>query len=135
MQDRMGAKPNPQRKAALLTALADHLLGEGVADASLRPVASAVETSPRMLIYHFGSKEALIVAALQEVRAREQAMLLRAIQRVGVSSVAEVFRHVWHWYTSPRREPYLRLFFEVMGLALQNPKRFPGFLETVRGDL
>ena len=131
----MGAKPNPARKAALLSALADHLLGEGVADASLRPVASALGTSARMLIYHFGSKDELVVAALREVRAREQAMLLRAIQRSGSTSIAEVVQHIWHWYTAPRREPYLRLFFEVLGLALQNPSRFPGFLETVRRDL
>lgn len=131
----MGAKPNPARRAELLKALVEHLLGEGVADASLRPVADAVGTSARMLIYHFRSKEALIVEALREVRAREQAMLLRAVQRRGVASVPEILRHIWHWYTSPRREPYLRLFFEVMGLALQNPSRFPGFLENVREDL
>jgi len=131
----MGARPNPARKAALLNALVDHLLGEGVAETSLRPVASALGTSARMLLYHFGSKEDLVVAALREVRAREQAMLVRALPRLGNASVAQVLHHVWRWYTAPRREPYLRLFFEVMGLALQNPARFPGFLEAVRHDL
>jgi AcrR family transcriptional regulator len=132
---RMGAKPNPARKAALLDALVEHLLGEGVADASLRPVANAVGTSARMLLYHFRTKEDLVDAALREVRAREQAMLLRAIQRRGAATVADMVDHVWRWYTTPRREPYLRLFFEVLGLAIQNPARFPGFLETVRTDL
>jgi AcrR family transcriptional regulator len=131
----MGARPNPQRKAELLDALVDHLLGEGVADVSLRPVASAVGTSARMLIYHFRTKDGLVVEALARVRAREQAMLLRALRRHGGTSAADVLRHVWRWYTAPRREPYLRLFFEVMGLALQHPRRFPGFLDAVRTDL
>jgi hypothetical protein len=37
-------------------------------------------------------------------------------------------------WSSPRREKYLRLFFEVYGLALQNRQRFPGFLEGAVGE-
>jgi hypothetical protein len=37
-------------------------------------------------------------------------------------------------WSSPRREKYLRLFFEVYGLALRDPQRFPWFLQGVVGD-
>jgi len=40
----------------------------------------------------------------------------------------------WKSWSSPRHEKYLRLFFEVYGLALQNPERFPGFLEGAVGE-
>jgi AcrR family transcriptional regulator len=131
----MGAKPRPERKAVVLNAMADYLLGAGVSEASLRPAASALGTSPRMLLYHFRSKEALLVAALREVRRRETEMLVRAIRRLPHATTDEVMRGIWRWYASPRRAPYLRLFFEAWGLGLQNPRRYEGFLETVRKDL
>jgi len=131
----MGAKPKPERKADVLNAMADYLLGRGVSEASLRPAASAVGTSPRMLLYHFRSKEQLVVAALQEVRRRETEMLMRSLRRLARASTADVMRAIWRWYASPRRTPYLRLFFEAWGLSLQHPYLYEGFLETVRKDL
>ena len=40
----------------------------------------------------------------------------------------------WRWISARRNERFLRLFFEVYGLALQDPSRFPGFLEGVVAD-
>ena len=40
----------------------------------------------------------------------------------------------WRWYASKRREPYLRLLFEVYGLAFVNPKRYRGFLVAMTED-
>jgi len=131
----MGAKPRPELKANVLNAMADFLLGRGVSDASLRPAASALGTSPRMLLYHFRSKEQLLVAALQEVRRRETDMLMRTLRKTRRTSETDLVRAIWRWYASPRRAPYLRLFFEAWGLSLQNPTRYEGFLENVRKDL
>jgi AcrR family transcriptional regulator len=85
--------------------MADHLLGTGLSEATLRPAAAALGTSPRMLLYHFRSKEELVVAALQEVRRREIAMLTRATARFPRSSTADMMRSIWRWYASPRRDP------------------------------
>src|SRR6478609_4110414 len=51
----------------LLAAAVDHILEHGLGDLSLRELATAIGTSHRMLIYHFGSKEELIVAVIQTV--------------------------------------------------------------------
>jgi len=131
----MAAKRKPERKADVLNAMADYLLGSGVSEATLRPAATALGTSPRMLLYHFRSKEALLVAALQEVRRREIDMLVRALIRNPGGPTAERMRHIWRWYASPRRAPYLRLFFEAWGVSLQRPYLYEGFLESVRKDL
>ncbi len=40
----------------------------------------------------------------------------------------------WQWISAQRNERFLRLFFEVYGLALQDPTRFPGFLDSVVSD-
>jgi len=130
----MGAKPNPKRKAALLGAFVAYVLKNGLSDLSLRPAAAALRTSPRMLLYHFGSKEDLIVAAIAEARTRELQLFARAAQKWGETSPVQAFRRIWGFYTAPSRRPYLRFFFEVYGLALQNPDKYPEFLRTVGSD-
>lgn len=131
----MVARRKPERKADVLRAMADYLIDSGVSDVTLRPAATALGTSPRMLLYHFGSKEELVAAALKEVRRREIEMLGRALRRRPPSSVAGVMRSIWRWYASPRRAPYLRLFFEAWGVGLQRPERYAGFLDEVRKDM
>lgn len=131
----MPARRKPERKADVLNATADYLLGSGVAKATLRPAAAAAGTSARMLLYHFSSKEELMVAALREVRRRETAMLASEIARLGSGSVEDLMRRIWRWYASPKRAPYLRVFFEAWGMALHRPYLRKGFLEHVRKDL
>ena len=131
----MPAPPKPERKVDVLNAMADYLLGAGVSKATLRPAAAAAGTSPRMLIYHFQTKEALMVAALREVRRREFAMLASQIGRSGTKSTDQLMRRLWKWYSSPKRAPYLRVFFEAWGMALRRPYLRDGFLAHVRKDL
>jgi AcrR family transcriptional regulator len=131
----MPAKRKPERKSDVLNAMADYLLGSGVAQASLRPVAAAAGLSPRMMLYHYSTKEELLVAALREVRRRETAMLMREIGgERGPRSPDDFMRRVWHWYASPAREPYLQVFFEAWGMSLRRPFLRSGFLDHVRKD-
>jgi AcrR family transcriptional regulator len=57
-------KKPPMTRDGLLPLLAAHVLAEGLGGASLRPLARAAGTSDRMLLYHFGTKEALITDLL-----------------------------------------------------------------------
>ena len=63
----------PERRAKLLDEIVDYILSNGLAGLSLRPLAAGVDTSPRMLLYFFGSKEQLIFEALAQIRFRQQA--------------------------------------------------------------
>lgn len=129
----MVAKPDAKRRAKLLAAFVDHLLANGLSDVSLRTAAVALGTSPQILLYYFGSKEALVSEAI--ATARNQAMALLAQEIAGGKGAAFgslALWRVWRWFTSKQRAPFMRLFFEVWGLALQNPKRFEAFLGTVR---
>jgi AcrR family transcriptional regulator len=132
----MGRKPDPQRRAALLAAFADYVLEHGLADLSLRPAAAALDTSPRMLLYHFGSKEELIVEAIAAIRARQTAFFAQQIARSSRSPARpmDILGQMWRWYTLEKNEPYSRLFYEVYGLAIKHPKRFGKFLEIVGTD-
>jgi len=60
------------RREELLDQVTDHVLVHGLIGLTLRPVAAAIGTSDRMLIYHFDSRDALVSAVV--ARTNERAM-------------------------------------------------------------
>ena len=90
------ARPvDPHRREAVRAQAADYVLERGLARLSLRPLAKALGTSPRMLLYDFGTKERLIHEILGEIRNREAAQL-----RADVHTLEDV----WRWIAAPERE-------------------------------
>jgi len=99
------ARPvDPTRRHDVLARAADYVLERGLAGLSLRPLAKALGTSPRMLLYDFGSKEQLVQDVLAEIRRREVTLLEAEVRTL---------EDVWAWIAAPERESFLRLFFEV----------------------
>ena len=130
----MGRQKDAERRAELLDAVTDYVLEHGLAELSLRPLARAVGASPRILLYHFGSKEELVATALSAARAREAATVSSYHASVPDVPLGDLLHTAWRWISARRNERFLRLFFEVYGLALHDPSRFPGFLEAVVAD-
>lgn len=52
------------RREDLLDQVTDHVLAEGLIGLTLRPVAAAIGTSDRMLLYHFKSRDELVTAVV-----------------------------------------------------------------------
>jgi AcrR family transcriptional regulator len=118
------ARPvDPTRRARTLEKAADYVLDNGLEGLSLRPLAAALGTSTRMLLYDFGSKEQLVADVLAEIRRREAALLEdSAGGRRGLD--AATLRWIWDWIAAEEREPFLRVFFEVYVDAMNHPERF-----------
>src|SRR5439155_13396737 len=96
------ARPvNPNRRSETLGRAAEYVLDHGLAGLSLRPLAAALGTSPRMLLYDFGSKQRLVVDVLAEIRRREERLF---------DAHVETLEDVWRWIAAPEREAFLRLF-------------------------
>ena len=57
----------------LLDALIDAFADGGIGDRSLREIAEAVGTSHRMLLHHFGSRDELLLAIVDEIERRQMA--------------------------------------------------------------
>ena len=111
------ARPvDPHRREAVLARAADYVLEHGLAGLSLRPLAKALGTSPRMLLYDFGTKEQLVREVLAEIRSREQSLLEAEVRTLD---------DVWRWIAAPEREPFLRLFFETYVDALGREEAEP----------
>ena len=122
------------RRAKLLDEVADYILNNGLADLSLRPLATAIDTSPRMLLYFFGSKERLIAEALAHIRAREQIDFKRAVSKPRPADRLESLLRDWRSSASPRTEKYSRLFFELRSRTSE-PRAVPGISGARRGRL
>jgi len=124
---------NAKRPAELLDAVVDHLTAHGVAEVSLRPLAKAVDSSPRVLLYYFGSKEKLMVKALARLRERQRVTYDR-MKAADFKTPSEACRAIWQHMSAPASEPLFRLFFEAYSMALRRPRLYSEFLRTAVED-
>ena len=101
--------------------MADHVLAHGLPVATLRPLAAAAGTSDRMLIYRYGSKEAL-VARLAEILADRLTVLLDAAP-APATDVPEAFAaNMAARLTHAAVAPYRAVWLELVAIAARgNP--------------
>jgi AcrR family transcriptional regulator len=112
----MGRRPQPERRAALLAACTDELLRHGLLELTLAKMAAAAGTSPRMLLYHFGTRDQLVLEALHEARRRQQDVFGELLALRPDVSYATVLTEAWDAITAPELRPYLRLFGQLYDL-------------------
>ena len=122
----------PQPRNRLLAAAIDYSLEHGIADVSLRELAEAIGTSHRMLIYHFGSKEQLMVAVVREVEAAQRRLFAASLAS-DTGDPVDAARRLWRRVADRRMWPQERLFFEVYVQALLGRPGTEGFLDDVVG--
>jgi len=120
---------DPSRRAALLERVVDYVREHGVGSLSLRPLAKAVGSSPRVLLYYFGSKEEMIVEALRAMRDRQKVEFAR-LNELGGASSTDACKAVWDVMSSPSGLHAFGTFVDIYALALQDPSKLPGFLES-----
>jgi AcrR family transcriptional regulator len=102
----------------LLAAAAEHIATTGVSELTMRGLAGAIGTSHRMLLYHFGSKQGLLVEVIRLVEQRQRAALADLELSAGASA-AQIARAFWERLSAPELAANERLFFEIYGQALQ----------------
>ena len=119
------AMPTSQARERLLDAAVRHALDAGIADLSLRQLAAAIGTSHRMLLYHFGSREGLLVAVTQAVEEQQRAALLES------GTTPRDAQRSWERLSDPKMWPQERLFFELYAYALRGRPGTEGFLDGI----
>jgi AcrR family transcriptional regulator len=122
-----------QRPMELLDAIVGYLVKHGVTELSLRPLAKAVGSSPRVLLYYFGSKEQLLVEAIRRLRDRQRAGF-GEMRKARYDEPADLCRAVWKQMSSAESESLFRLSLETYVLALRHPKLFGDFLSSSAED-
>jgi AcrR family transcriptional regulator len=117
-----------QARERLLDAAVAQALESGIADLSLRELAAAIGTSHRMLIYHFGSREGLLIAVAQAVEKTQRDLVFG--DGAEPASAADA-REFWKRISAPKLRPQERLFFELYVHALLRRPGTDGFLDDI----
>jgi AcrR family transcriptional regulator len=127
------------RRGELLKAAGDYVLDHGAGGMALRPLGAAIGVSHVALLHHFGSREQLFVEVLRELRERERRHLAaRADGTAGADGSAAdletLVREMWGRLSAPDHERFMRLLFELVGRALQDPGGYGRFLHELVED-
>jgi AcrR family transcriptional regulator len=106
------------RQQELLQRAYEYVLQHGLMTLSLRPLAQAIGSSPRVLLFLFGSKEGLVQALLARARVAELAFLAQMRRPDDFDSVV---RRVWQWLVAKEHRPMLVLWLETYAHSLVEP--------------
>jgi AcrR family transcriptional regulator len=108
------------RRDALLERAYAYVLTHGLTELSLRPLAAAIGTSPRVLLFLFGSKDDLVQAILARARAQEVEIVDRVREETRGDLIA-VAMAVWRWLSAPEHRSLLTLWSESYARSLIAP--------------
>ncbi len=111
------------RQTELLESAYRYALTHGLAEMSLRPLAAAIGSSPRVLLFLFGSKDGLVRALLARARADELALMDRLrhaadSDHVGFGAAVD---QIWGWLAADEHQPLLKLWTEAYARSLVEP--------------
>ena len=108
------------RKEELLERAYEYALEHGLADMSLRPLAAAIGSSPRVLLFLFGSKDGLVSELIAKARRDELAFLAEATAGQA-ADVAAAVAATWQWLAADQVRPLLTLWTEAYARSLAEP--------------
>lgn len=113
------------RRAELLDGATAWAVEHGVSTLSLRPLAAALGTSDRMLVYYFGSRDGLVDA----IAAHAAGAIAATMASIGPTARSRSARswldRCWSLFDDPNLRPTLALLFELDSLGIRDPARHP----------
>lgn len=127
----MARTPDLERRQELLDRIVVYLAENGIAQATLRPMAAALDVSINRLVHHFGSKEELLTSALARSLQQQLAVQDVWLARNPRISQAELYRKWWKWMNAaPANLALVRLNYEAATLETN----VTGLAGEVRAD-
>ncbi|WP_329528637.1 TetR/AcrR family transcriptional regulator [Streptomyces sp. NBC_01462] len=130
--------PDPAKRRDLLERVRAYMIRNGVAGLSLRPLARALGTSDRMLLYYFGSKERMVAEALAVYEGRP---LLRAQSLLDTdgspknpAGVRRFLEDTWQQFSNPDLRATLPLYLEILAAGLLHPERYGPVVRDVLSE-
>lgn len=115
----MGRLKQPQIASEILERCTDYSLAHGLPD-RLDPLARASGASARMLLYHFGTRDALLQAILRRARQRQVASFTEWLRARPEEAYTETLARAWTEMTGPDGQPFVRMFNQLRENAEQS---------------
>ncbi|WP_406835795.1 TetR/AcrR family transcriptional regulator [Streptomyces sp. AHU1] len=134
----MARPPDQHKRRELTDRVRAYLVRNGLAGLSLRPLARALGTSDRMLLYYFGTKEGMVAEALA-LDERRPLMQARAVFDSAESprdpaGIRRFMEETWQRFGAPDLRPALPLYVEIMAAGLIDPDRYGPVLRDVLAE-
>ncbi len=127
------AKAAQQKKQEIVAAVAQHLLQHGFRNSGLRALAKSAGLSDRMVMYYFETKEDLVTQALL-LLADGLSHSLSEILPNPRASGAQIINTMRTAGATPEVKPLLRLWFEIVGLAMHEEGPYRGAAQLILED-
>ncbi|WP_157983814.1 TetR/AcrR family transcriptional regulator [Nesterenkonia muleiensis] len=126
------SSPRSPEAERLLGLVVEHILNHGVQGVTLHALARAAGSNNRMLLYYFGSKEALISQAIYAAYDRSPGLhqLLPQLKEEG--ELAQRLCRGWRTLRARENRAFLRLFFEMFAIAIRQPESHSRYLLELR---
>lgn len=118
-------------RAQLLTAAIEVLSEQGYVATSMRAVSDRAGTPLSLVQYHFGSKQGLLVAVMEEMNTRglERQQAMWADGR----PFAEQWRSACEYLRADVHSGYVRILWELWAAGLADPELAERWRATIRG--
>jgi AcrR family transcriptional regulator len=113
------------RRRELLELTFRYVAQNGLSELTLRPLAAAIGSSPRVLLYLFGSKDGLVREVLGLARERELEFMADVGQQA--EGATDALRRLWDWLDDSGHAPVLRLWVESYARSLNGGEPWAGF--------
>ncbi|MGW3645470.1 TetR/AcrR family transcriptional regulator [Streptomyces sp. NPDC000878] len=121
---------NTARREELAALATDYVLDHGLIGLSLRPLAAAIGTSDRMLLYHFADKDDLVATVLRTSNDRS----VEAVQALPrARSVRTAVLDLWRVNTSEASDRCHRVYVEAAALGLLGREPYVSVVREANG--
>jgi AcrR family transcriptional regulator len=107
------AAADPHRRQDLLAHILDHLRTHPLQSVTFRGLAEALGESTFVLVYHFGSKERLLEAAMDAIDHRQSEMVEGDPRTIRPDELREWATRAWSWRLTDVNRDFQRLEFEA----------------------
>ena len=115
------SRESSPRQLELLELAYQYVLQHGLMSLSLRPLAQAIGSSPRVLLFLFDSKEGLVQALLARARVAQLEILNQMPPTGAANDFESVVRGVWRWLLAKQHRSMLGLWMETYARSLVEP--------------
>lgn len=112
---------DPAKREELLKAVVGYLEQHGIGDMSLAPMAQALGTSKRMLLYYFGDRAELLAQALDASRPQLGEIFSDVTT---ADQFADAAGTLWRELTQGGDRRNVRLLLQVLSLAVTDPDTY-----------
>lgn len=127
----MGRDKQPEIRDRILDACVAHALAHGLPD-RLEPFVAASGTSTRMLIYHFGTRDALLTETVRRARQRQRDFYGELLSPRPNEPYLRTLNRAWQAMTGPGGRPFLNMFGRLRESTEQ--RLWPGFRREATTD-